>query len=65
MKAVIVSAVAAVTLLIAADVSARTVLVPTPVGLIAVHNPRPAVRPAVVVVRRPACVRHFRHRHCR
>lgn len=65
MKALIVSAVAAVTLMIAADASARTVFVLTPVGFIAVHNPRPIVRPAVVVVRRPACVRHFRHWHCR
>lgn len=64
MKALVVSVIAAVTLMIGAEASARTVVVLTPIGFVAVHNPRPVVRPAVVVLRRPVCVRHFRHRHC-
>lgn len=65
MKTSVAAAIAAATLLIGAEASARTVFVPTPVGFVAVISPRPVVRRAIVVAPRPVCVRHFRHWRCR
>lgn len=46
--------------------TAKTVFLATPLGLVAVHSPRP-VRSVVVVRQRPipVCVRHYKRWQCR
>lgn len=66
MKAFVLSVAIAAGLAFGPVASAKTVFVATPLGLIAVHSPRP-VRPVVVVHERPApvCVRYYKHWRCR
>lgn len=61
MKAIVLTTAIVATLAFGGLASAKTVFVATPIGLMAVHSPRPVARPVVVVRHRPApvCVRYY------